>query len=800
VAELLVPFVGNGGEWKTRLRAIMEWGNLEKGRRFFDLFLRLLDDGTLDEARDRFASNGTFWSMLHGLAEQRPTWCAELAAHWLDRRRIVAKAAPEESERPWSLLNDGFGGEELLTSARGNPMAFLECVLPAVLRMAAAFTYGEDEEEFSRDQVWPSRYRGEGIEQSEAYLSACETAFEIIGRESPGSLRPFVAQLSAHRLYTANHLLMSACLCAPEVFTEDALQLLADEPKRLSCGYSDSAFWVARQVIEKCSAFCSDETFRRLEEVLLSFMSPYERTKEGRRARGHAAFNLASSLASERRSRNTNVRIAEWIEKFKTPDGPPRGIHCYSVESPIKKESALHMTDEQWLRTIARYDSDREMYDYERPERGGAGPLAGMMQGFVKEQPERFARLALRFPDNAEPSYFMNVLYGLREAAIPGDMKLAVARRIFGRTDSACLCAVLDLLGTITDTELSNDAVQFIRRIAEEHSDPQAELWEAKRPDYGGDILTHGLNTVRGHAAGAMRALIHTDARYLTLFTPTIEKLVADPSLAVRACLASTLAVAAMHDTPQALQWMRRLLDADDRLLVTAYVGDFIRRGLRGHFDTFAPIIERMLRSEHEKVRQEGGLLACLARLYHERADPLSESALRGDAHCRLGACGVAGSNLLYPECRAWCETTLCRFFADENEGVRKKAAGCFRQLWKSPDTPLTDFDPLIRAFLESPAFADEPAVLLRALENTNCRVPDTSLDVCEVFVTRCAERARDSRGSFASGEHTVVKLVFTAYAQLQANELQARALHLIDRMCLEGLHSAGKHLSDFER
>ena len=70
VAELLEPFVGKGDPWKPRLRYVMEWRSLEKSRRFFDLFLRLLDDGTLDDARDRIASNGTVSEHVGPLGEK----------------------------------------------------------------------------------------------------------------------------------------------------------------------------------------------------------------------------------------------------------------------------------------------------------------------------------------------------------------------------------------------------------------------------------------------------------------------------------------------------------------------------------------------------------------------------------------------------------------------------------------------------------------------------------------------------------------------------------------------------------
>ena len=72
VAALLEPYADHGGEWALRLRPLMEGADLHTSRRFFDLFLRLVDNGTLDEARGPIAENTTFWDMLHDLGENRP--------------------------------------------------------------------------------------------------------------------------------------------------------------------------------------------------------------------------------------------------------------------------------------------------------------------------------------------------------------------------------------------------------------------------------------------------------------------------------------------------------------------------------------------------------------------------------------------------------------------------------------------------------------------------------------------------------------------------------------------------------
>ena len=66
----------------------MQWAELHKSRRFFDLFLRLVDNGTLDEAHGPIAENSTFWDMLYGLDEKPPrmdpggSWPTGSAGAW----------------------------------------------------------------------------------------------------------------------------------------------------------------------------------------------------------------------------------------------------------------------------------------------------------------------------------------------------------------------------------------------------------------------------------------------------------------------------------------------------------------------------------------------------------------------------------------------------------------------------------------------------------------------------------------------------------------------------------------------
>jgi hypothetical protein len=797
ISELVEPFVGRGEPWKLRLRHLMEWRSHDKGRKFFDLFLRLIDDGTLDEARDRFASNGTFWSMLHGLSESQPAWCAEVAAHWLERQVARGLAKKQEGWIPVET-SDEFGVDDLFESARREPKPFLVHVLPAIIRAAEA-TLHDTDWGLPQDSIWSAHYQSEHLSLDDAYIGACDDALGKLAKIDVTELFPFVAMLRQSRTYTANFLLQHAYLAAPDFYAEEAIGLFMNEPERLFCGYSDSAFWISRRVIEKCSVSCSQEAFEKLETALLKFSTPIEHSKDGFKHRGHASFNLASSLAPQRRSRSTIARLEELQRKFGAPDGVPARIQCYEVVSPISKESAQHMSDQNWLEAIAKHKL-RGMTNWEHPEKGGADHLAGMFGHFAEKEPERFVKLALRLPKDANASYFMNLLYVLKKVSVAPELKLDVVRRVVPLNDDSCTKAAVDVLGSIGVCPLPDDMVTFVTNLATRHPDPERDSWEDESPPRPRDILGHGINTVRGHAARALHNLIWSDRRHLEVFLSTVQQMVNDKTLSVRACVAATLHAVARHDSNTAIHLFAQLTATDDRLFATEYAERFVSIGLREHFDRFRDQIERMLHSAEPNVKQAGGRLACLARLYHHRANDLSETALNGAASMRLGGAGVAERNLVYPDCKQWCEAALRKLFKDDNAQVRKKAAKCFWRLWKNPDAPLTNFNSLIIEFLHSQSFIEHPAMLLHALEDTRQQIPETTLEVCEEFVRRCAAQARDISTSIAADERTVGTLVFRSYAQFAEPRLRLRALSLIDAMCEEGLQSASKNLGEFER
>lgn len=798
VAELLEPYIDSGGEWPARLRWIAEWSDHTTSRRFLNLTLRLIDNGVLDDARGPIASNSTFWSMFYGLGEDRPEWVPEVISHWLRRRLAVLATTGEDLKRGDLFRHDQFAAEPIGSAATNAPAEFVRHVLPVILEISDRAVY-DDAVPPKHDAVWPTLIKTQHLGADGACLMGLETALGKLARDGH-DLRAVIEDLRRRDTNIANHLLQVLYTAGADRYADDAAEMLVAEPWRFECGYSDSSHWTSTELVRAIAPACGADGRARLEAAILAYTSPWERTEQGYKSAGFASFSLLSAIPSNLRSGAGTTRFGELERKFGKPARAPRGITVGSIGSPIEKGAAEKMTDDQWLRAIEKYRSEDRFDRDANGLKGGAWQLSQTLETLVAEQPERFAKLSLRFPADANPIYLARTLAGLKKSTIPNDLKIAVCRKAFAEAREACGQSITDVLGASEDT-LSDDAIEMLIWLATEHPHPDHEAWQTDadggRTYYNGDIYANGINTTRGSAAEAMRDLVWRDAAYLPRLRYALERMVRDPSTCVRSCVAGTLRAVAYHDGALALALFRRMDTEDDRLLATVHAYEFIRSLLPDHFDELRPTIERMLRSGNPDVARAGARLAGLAALYHEPAAGLDREAATGSAPQRRGLAEVAAANIASDDCRAWCERHLTGFFNDADEEVRKEAAGSFRYLG---DESLESYEPLIMAFVDSVSYRDDSMSILHLLENSLRRLPGITCVVCEKFLDRFSDEARDARTSRMGDARTVTQLIFRTYHQHQDDDWTGRALDLIDRLCLEGIGDARKEFDEFER
>ena len=799
VAALLDPYIDCGGEWAPRLRILMEWADYHTSRRFFDLFLRLVDNGTLDKARGPVAINSTFWSMLHNLGEHRPEWVPEVLSHWV-RRRLAVIHATDGDLRGAELLGDDRAASEMFAkSAELAPAAFVEHVLPVVLDISDS-TVKEQDEPPKGDPVW-FRYivKTDYPSGEDACLSALTEALAALAGQG-ADLDDAIAELRRRNTHIANHLLLALYRGRVARFADEAVSLLCDEPWRFQCGFSDSPNWCAMETIRAVAPNCTVRNRKRIETVILRYVSPFERTSYGYDYTGQARFAVLSAIPAELRSADANEHFGELSRKFGEPKGEPRGITMVPVEPPIEKSDTDTMTDEQWLRAIAKYRSEDRMHVSGDGLTGGALQLAQVLQTRVKDEPDRFACLSLRFPSDANPVYLERTLDALKSASATSDLKLQVCRKAFAESRGPCGRSIADVLGSMAET-IPDDDIRMLQWIATEHEDPKREAWQQDagrgQTYYNGDIHTNGINTTRGRAADAIRDLILNDSAYIDRFQPSLDRMTRDPSAAVLSCVAGTLRAVAFRDPVYGMLLFRRMNLSEDRLLATRHVCEFIRGNLWDGFTELRPIVERMLRSSEPEVCEAGARLASIAALRHQSAADLVGEALRGGAKRRLGVAQVASANIAVPEWRAWSEKRLLDLFNDDDADVRREAASCFGNL---EDKVLDEYGGLIATFCDSSAYLDDSFSILHTLERSLKRLPGMTCLVCQKFLDRFADEARDIRTSRGGDVYTVAKLIFRTYQQHQDDEWTPRTLDLIDRLCLERIGDTGGEFEQFER
>lgn len=803
VAELLAPFIDKGDGWQERFYQIMQWPEHGNSRKLFDLFLRSIDNGTLDSAGSRI-----FGSMGYSAKEQ-PVWFAEVSAHWLRRRfSITSKVRSASVRTKWYGLfeQDRSGADDVQTSATNAPEAFVRHVLPVVLEISDAAVIDERDKPPKHDAVWEMIYETEHPPHDEQFRDAVATAIEKLAATKSKEIEGILSELRSRETLLANHFLLRAYTSGAEYLADDAATELRKNPWRFECAYSGAPYWLANQLIEAITPHCSDGHRNKLEQVILNYVPEFERCSDDDQSKGYAAYYLLSGMPKSFRSEKASVRFNELEQKFGPLSiSPPIGLQSGFLESPIEEPEIEKMTDEQWLGAIRKYESERISFDRGNPLRGGATQLAQRMESCVKEQPERFARLSLRFPAGANPVYLRHVLTGLKEADAFAELKLDVCRKAYSDARDHCAMPIVGLLGSLEE-RLPDDAVEMLIWMATEGTGAGViGVDDDTNTPRGIDrLFTVGLNSTRGYTAIAMGDLIQRDAAYVDRFRNLVVQLAKGGSVAVRACVAYTLSAIAIHDWDFAFERFCELLEPcsstvnEERLLATEWVDRFVSNGLSDYFGRLELIVVRMLRSDLPETRTAGARLASLAVLYeHESAVTLVNEALDGDPSQRIGVAQVAARNIGQEKCKEWAERHLLRFFNDPDPGVRQEAASCFHGLHSHT---LDQFVALINGFCDSAAFQENPSYLISVLEKTPYYLPGTTYVVCKKLLQLPFDEQDYRMAPRSVDVYSVTKLVLKTYHQHQDDEWGSKCLDLIDLMYQERIRDIGREMEDYER
>ena len=336
-----------------------------------------------------------------------------------------------------------------------------------------------------------------------------EDALRSIAANQPDIFRSMIPVLKRGDLETPHLLLMRAYAANGAEFADETAGYLSSDIALLSIGYRGDNY-AAVDLVRSIAPYCSVQRLAVLERILMSHYPAWERSATGHQEFGREQFRLLSAIPPERRSGAARARLMELEHKF----GParisePARIKGGVVPSPIPRRALEKMTDDQWLRALDEYKAER----WGSRKRGGPLQVSQDLGARTKADPERFANLLRRFPPAVHPSYISAVLYALADSKARPEIVVGACEYVHGLPGLPAGRGVCYCIQRYAESELPESTCALVAWYATEdpdpkdvNSEPEIEGISTKRLP---DLVTVGLNTVRGGAAHAMANLIH---------------------------------------------------------------------------------------------------------------------------------------------------------------------------------------------------------------------------------------------------------------------------------------------------
>ncbi|MFB8242946.1 hypothetical protein ACFC58_41065 [Kitasatospora purpeofusca] len=789
VARLLAPHASDPryGSW---LDWIIRFARLADSRALFDLVVAAARAGLFVDREH------LLWLSVHNLADERPSWVVELIGVLVSERPDALRV--DADGRVALLLSRDYSAVGTITAAAlGAPEEFCARLLPLLLEVMASTALAQRPGRPIRDRHFA--FRGPDDTPHDlggALLHGTAKALRILADRDPDRARELVAGLADSPYEAAQWLLYQALVGAGSALALWSAAILLEGPHRLLSGYVSNAAWTAREVLGAIGGTVPDDTLARLEHLILDLRLP----SDGTLSPWHE-FTLLTALPEHRLSERARRRLGELRRRHADAAAPegPTGVTGGVIGSPIPLETARRMSDGQWLGAMRKHSEDRTDWS---TFTGGARELSPVLQNMTAEDPSRFARLAVRMDPSLHPAYGESLLLGLGDAepVDDPDTVFAAVRHLASQDRTAhdrwLAWAVrkylpivpLDLVETLLTCALATAGAEEAADV-EDMADRDGER----------DLLTAGINTVRGSATEGLADLLHYDAdgSRAALVLPHLSALAGAPSLPVRACAARTVHAALRHDRPAAVAAFGVLTDAPDHLLASPHVSRLFIALCHGDPAAGRPMMDRLLRSPTASVRRLGGQVAALAAMEWEMPDLLAKVFAGHDPAQRQGAAEVCARRLVNTGDAALAHHALVRFFHDPEETVREAAADVAAALRGERLGPVRR---TVTALMESATFESALPQLLITLREAPDRVDELVLTCVRRFLTVFGAVSADLANRAAADAHHIGELLVRAHSQATSAARRSEILDLLDDLLLLGAYRVADAIGSADR
>ncbi|WP_459195805.1 NACHT domain-containing protein [Wukongibacter baidiensis] len=800
IVELLNKYINKSEDWNQRLITLFECSDVSCGRKYFEMYLKLIDLGIMD-------------SFGYSLKRIREDWSCEAIQQYLNRELEISINSQETNPFSQIKVSNNTHGNIIIEVAEKAPEKFIELIFPIMFRIIELNLNKEYGIPY-KDNIWTFRYKDTHNEIKDSLLKGMEIAFYLMAQNNTSYYETICKEISGYEYETIQHLLLKGYTANAQYFADQAIEYIVNKPYRLETGYSDSRYWITIDLLKEATKYCSNSNLCKIEKAIMNYYPEWEisidsykyKSFEIGSPRGEAQFQLLSSIYTNRLTKASHKRLLELERKFSSnylERVKSRAITDHFAQSPINQINASKMTDKQWIKAVNKYkDSTSKKYIDGIP-RGSVRQLSFVLDTECKKNPERFVELLSKFDNDVNIFYPSAILRGLRGEKV-NPKKETIMKAILRCHDfpkRPCGRDISWLLRSHAKYKYSKEIFDILIYYAVEDLDPKEDRWNvtvAGDEHYdSGDLFTSGINSVRGSAAEAIALLIHYHEECLDYFGDTLIKMVNDKSIAVRSCVAEILLYLLRYNRNLAVDLFLELCKVEgDELLGTLYIEKFISYGIKTHYNELHPILNRMIYSCDEKIQAAGARQACLALLSNCDSKRIADRCIKGSKAQQSGVAEVFSRNIGNKYLKETCEKHLLKVLESDYEEVRKKAADCFRNI---EGDDLNEYWNFVLKYMKTKAFKENSRFLFYALKEIDDVQNEIVFQICNAFV-KLVEKETTFYSIRYYNVDVLSKLIMKIYRQTLDEKIKAKSLDIIDDMMKRGAYGINKMISDIER
>lgn len=626
-----------------------------------------------------------------------------------------------------------------------------------------------------------------------------------VAQSAPDSLIAPLALFESSDLLAAQEVVAAAYSHATGPLIDKAVEWILDPHTRgLAQGWSSGWAWGA--AVARIATVGSDEQRSRVLSIVrgtygINVLSTTTGPAPDSRLEyeEHTVLTLLGRAMTAQLPDDLRTRLAELNDKYgQQPLEPTLGPVVVS-RSAAESADPIDLDDERWLERVNEVSAlDDDSDDVDR--------VRGGIQAAAATEMARFSRLLAEFPATAPTCLVIGVLRGLTDAAKVGEpadgtsiydaVRFAFTRPV----DSDLDVSITQLIQSIAHHEdLPQDIILMLDAICDIDRHPAVP-----EPQADDGVATQGLQKPRGAAVLAIAEVLSpssTRPQRLAILTPTLHRIVGDPSERVRVWLPQALRLVHVQDAALATELLRSWLTVATPHGLRAPALDHLIWQIATTHPALTVTVLKALTSS--PLPDNWAYAARLITLLEVRGVDLQESGSQTLLDTALetieGRTGVADfltqlvdelpQGTVVPNSSPRADLgLLVTLMNDPVEVVREQTQFLGNYMPES----LEPFAALLDEVAMTNVFKEHPGPLFSALSDRLNEIPSTAIGLCEKWTADWCDTAGNFSTSEAADAYSVIDTVLSVYARVPAGSSdRERCLDILDRFVESGAGGA---------